>query len=348
MPKDKPEEDEQDETPQAPEAPKPPDGQPPKPPSKVASLRQAYESTKRRVAELELEVNSLKTAKPPEDPEKKTLSERLAEREKRLGELEDRIRFSAYEQSDEYREKYEKPFVAAYQSGRAKAASMKTSADDGTERQGQASDFDRIMQIADDNAAADAAFELFGNKASSVMYWRERVLELNGARTNALEEYRKTATEKHKQEVEHHTQSQSKMASLYEHANKSAIEKYPQFFKPTDGDAEGNKLLEAGYRRADMAFNGGKGVDENGKEVQLSPEAMVFLHSELRNKAAGFNRQVYLNKKLTAKIAELEKSLAEFKTSEPGSGEGGKGKEKPKYASLMDEVEAGMDKFAGR
>lgn len=306
--------------------------------SRVKSLREAYESAKLKMTEMEAELKALKNAKPPEDPEKKTLSERLAEREKRLQEVEERLRFSAYEQSDEYREKYEKPFVDSYQYGRAKTASLKVAQEDGTVRQATPEDFDRIMQVADDDAAADLASEMFGNKDKLVLLWRDQVLQKNAVRTQALEEYKKSGAERHRQQSEAASRHREQMGKLWTQYNDEAREKYPQWFKPQDGDDEGNKLLEEGYKLADSAFSGTNG---------MGPEQTVRLHSAIRNRAAAFGRLVHQNKALARKISDLEKELKAFKGSEPGAGAGTKTPgQARKFATLMEESEAGLEELA--
>lgn len=293
-----------------------------KPSEKIAprQLREAYEQLKKKHAELELEHTKFKSKASEPDPEKKTLSERLAEREKRLNELEDEIRYAAYEKSSEYRDKYQTPFIEAYKAGRAKTASLSTTDEEGNIRKGTGEDFDALMRIVDDNEAAEFAANTFGNKASMVMYHRERVNELNNARTKAVEEYRSKGGERAKQMTEAQEKQRKEARDEYVKSVETATEKYPQWFKPEDGDDKGNELLDKGFHLADLAFNWGQPVRDGDKP--LTPTQLAKLHAAIRNKAAGFDRLAYREKKHLSRIKELEAEIAKYKASEPGPGEG--------------------------
>lgn len=307
-----------------------------KKPSPAAELRTAYEALKLKHRQLEAEHQALKTAKPPEDPEKKLLSDRLSEREKRLSDLENEIKFAKYESSSEYKQKYEEPFIEAYQTGRAKTATFKITDSEGNQRQATPEDFDRIARISDDDQAAEIAAEMFGNKAPVVLYHRERVQELNGARIKAIEDFRKQGTERERQWNEQTSKQREAIGKLWKQVNEEALEKYPRWFKSTEGDEEGNRLLEDGFKMADAAFS------DNGK---MTVEQRVKLHSAIRNRAAGFARLAYQNKQLMAKVKELEDSLKEFKSSEPKEGEGG-GKKANNTEVTIDSVVDGLDALA--
>lgn len=296
-------------------------------PSKASELRQAYETQKAKLRQLEADLAAknaeLETvkSKPSEDPEKKTLQERLSEREKRLQDLENKIRFKDYQESQEYKEKYYQPFVDAFQTGRRKAASLKISGEDGNVRQGAAEDFDRLVQ-ADDDTAADLAEELFGSKSAQVMYHRERVMELNDARTKAVEDYKKAGSEQEKQSREQYDAHQKRMSEAFKTATTQAIEKYPELFKPTEGDQKGNDLLQKGFALADSALSG---LDHEGKPIP--PERIIAIHAAVRNRAAGFGRMVHLYRSSQEKIKSLESDLKKYSSSEPGAGNAdGKGK----------------------
>lgn len=297
--------------------------------TRAAELRSAYESLKAKYKALEEEHRKLKSQPPPKDPEKEEMAKRLAE-------LEHEMRFRHYESSEEYKQQYEKPFVEAYQQGRAKAASLKVTDESGDIRQGTPEDFDRIVRLADDDAAADLAAELFGNKAPVILYHRERVHELNAARVKAIEEFRKLGGERDKKLAEEQSRAREEIARLWRQANADAAEKYPQWFKPAEGADDENQALEAGYQMADRGFS---------DDPSMTIEERVALHSAIRNRAAAFGRVVLQNRKLAARVAELERELQQFKSSEPGSG-GGKGLQKQELADTLDAVVAGLDSLA--
>lgn len=327
------------------EQPKPGE-KPAEQPLEPAALRKAYDETKGKVATLEKELADLK-AKPAEDPEKKKLGETLAERDKRLAALEEEMRYTNYEKSQDYQDKYWKPFESAYNAGRQKAAALKAvNADTGETRQGAAEDFDTLMKITDDDAAADKAYELFGQKAPMVLWHREKVQDLNGQRVNALDTFRKEGTARDQQRAEQHSQSQKQLASQWEAETKGAVEKYPQWFKPVEGDAEDAKFLGRGMELADAAFNGGVIRDaETGQFKKLGADELMKLHAAMRNKAGAFDALVHRLGKATKELKAAQTRLKEFEKSEPGAGDG-RGARRGTSPTTMDSVLSGMDKFA--
>lgn len=294
-------------------------------PIKTATLRQLKEDAERKLAAAEARIKEFETtsAQPKEDPEKKKMGETLAQREKRLAELEDEIRFSNYERSTEYKDKYEKPFIDAYGAGRRKVESFKLTDPNGAERQGTAQDFDAFMRITDDNDAAEKAVELFGNKAPLVMYHREQVLSTNAQRTAALEEYRKSGGERERLRGEQATAHRKAMAELWENEVKSAVEnpKFAPWFKAEAGDTVGAGLLEKGFAFADEAF-GKLAKDAAGRTIQKSPQEVAKMHAVVRNKAAAFDYAVHKNQLLKKEMKALKEKLKAFEGSVPGPGSG--------------------------
>jgi hypothetical protein len=311
-----------EEKPVTPLVEKKPDETPPgdrKLPTRTAELRTAYEKTKLERDEYRARNEALQEKlKTFEGQNVDELKSTLEAREKRLKELENTIRFAKFEESDEFKERFQQPFLNAYQTGRGKTKSLKVIGAEG-ERQGTEADFDSIVRIPDDDQAAELAAEMFGAKASIVLYHRERVYEANEAMNRASEEFKKHGSEREKQTTEAMKKSGEQRLSLWNKLNADAAEKFPQYFKPVDGDEKGNELLQKGYEIADLAFSGG--VDKDGRPIP--PEKMVAIHASVRNRAAAFGRLVHQNKTLTDKIVALEADLAKFKESEPGGGEGG-------------------------
>lgn len=302
-----------------------------KQPNKTATLRTAYENVKRRNQELEQQIREVQQNKPQEDPRLKTYQERLEAAEKRREELESEIRYSAYERSPEYLDKYQKPFEKAYQWGRQSVTHLKVLNEDGSSRPAVPEDFDKILLIPNDGDAVDAAESMFGNKARLVLDHRWEMKKLDAARYEAIEDFRKQGGERQAKMTEAEARHREHIGQEWTKLNQEAADRFPKWFKPEDGDEDGNNLLEEGYALADKAFSSG-----NGK----SPEEMVRLHASIRNRAAAFTREVYRNNKLSERVSELEKQLAEYQSSEPGPGEGGG----PKVES--DSWESELDKLA--
>jgi hypothetical protein len=334
----------------APDAPAKPGDEPAKqPPAKAATLREALDRTKAENAALQKKIAEYEAEKaktPVEDPEKKKLSETLAEREKRLSELEEEQRFSNYERSQEYQEKWNAPFVSAYEAGRARVRSLTLTDENGAVRQGTDADFDAIMRITDNDAAAERAAEVFGNKASMVMYHREKAVELNQARLNALDEFRKNGAERdQKRQAEWKATSEKVLkeaTETWQKARTAPHEKYPLFFKPIEGDTEGNTLLENGFKEADEAFSHMNPLDPRLTSEQRAQ--ILQRHATIYNKAAAFNRLAHLLKKERTALRAAEAKLKEFEASEPGRGDG-KGGGGPAL-STWDSIDAQLAKLA--
>lgn len=280
-----------------------------------------------------------KAEKPPaEDVEKKTLAERLAERERKLAEYENEIKFADYSKSEEYKKTYEKPFFDAYGSAQNRIKGMKVVSDDGTVRIAEAGDFDRLMKVQDEGDAANLAKELFGNAAPSVMYHRQRVIDLSDAAKGALEEFRTKGAEREKRTMEDGAAKQKRRAELWEKANKESDEKFPQWFKPVEGDEEGNALLEKGYQMAFRAFS--------GEAAKLPDETRVALEANVFKRAAGFGRLTHQNAKLSKELAEARAALKAYEESEPGKGEGDGS---PKAATPRDDtMEGALERLGAR
>lgn len=309
------------------------------PPVKAAELRAAYDKLKSDHHALKAEHEKLKstaTAKPAEDPEKPKLVESLKEKDERIAKLEEQLRYSSFQSTEEYKTKYEQPVVSAYQAGRARAAALKVTDSEGNVRQGTADDFDAIMHITDDDAAAEKANELFGPKASMILYHRERLQELNSARVNAIEEYRKTGAERDKKAMEESLKARdaqqkqsAELSAMFNKLNSEAVAARPEFFKPDDGDEKGDGLLKMGFALADFAFGAlpPERLDELPASVKsklvngrLPAQEIVRLHSEMRTKAAGYGFLTHKYRQAQSRIKELETKLSEFEQSVPQGG----------------------------
>lgn len=325
---------------------------PPAQPEKAGVLRADRDKARSDLSALEKRYKELeaKLSQPQEYPERKELQskienyEKLIEiKERKLSELDSELKFTKYERSQEYKDKYETPWVEAYTDGRNRVAQLKIKEPDvidpstgevtapGKVRQGTEADFDALMSIVNDDDAAEFAAKLFGNKAAIVLTQREKVRDLNASRIKAVEDYRKQGAEREKQQSDLSKKKSDEFVSNWHKENSAAIEKYPNLFKPEDGDEKGNELLTRGFEQADKAFTG---TDD------------VRLLSAVRNKAAGFDRMVYKHSKAIARIAELEAKLKAFEESEPTPGEGGGNGAQSTTADSMDSIVSTLDKLA--
>lgn len=286
-----------------------------------ALLRTALEKEKKQRIQLEAQLKELREVQPSDHPSVKSMQQRLEAAEKRRDELETEMRFSNYERSSEYKDKWEKPFMDAYSIGRQKVAGLEIAEiiDDATgqvvqkARPATPEDFDRIMAISNDREASKLAGQLFGEDKHLVLFHREKVMDLNRSRHNAIEEYRKTGSERAIQESEMTKKQVEARNGLWKQANEALEEKFSKWLKPQDGDDEGNQILETAIKQANAAF---------ADNPNMSQEDRVRLDALVRNRAIAFPRAAYLNSKLESRVQELEAELAQFKSSEPRNGEG--------------------------
>lgn len=308
-------------------------------PLKAPELRAEYAKVKKRLQEAEKELASLKTgAGKPDEGERKAFVSEIENLKKKLEEADSTIRAVAYEQSQEYQEKFEKPFNEAWNEGVQTIMGLTVQDQEGNTRQATAKDFELIMQIPNNEQAATLAQEMFGANAFYVLSQRRDLIKLHMARVRAMGEFKNNLQGRQKIEMER-LQAQNKeqeqkrieAQALFSKFNAQAAEKYPQFFAPVEGDEEGNNLLARGYRDVDMAFSGAQ---------DLPMEKRVKLHSAIRNRAAAFSRLVYQLKGKDAEIAALKAELEEIKGSTPGPGQEGRERQETRRLTADEEIEA--------
>lgn len=284
-------------------------------PKTIKALRAAHDALKKERETLRAEIETLKKSKTTtteKDSDRSALSDRLTAAEKRRQELEEEIRYINYEKSEEYQKQYEKPMQKAFETAYSDVAELMIETENGP-RKATPDDFNQLMRMNLPQAIAQAR-EWFGDAATEVLAHRRKIWDLNSSRTEALERYRAEGAEREKSNQAKRAQEAEQAQRLWNESNEQAATKFPEFFGPDEADPEGNELLTKGFEMADLAF---------GDSGSLSPEQRVRLHSMIRNKAAGFDRMVRRNRQLKEKLAAMEKELADFKTSEPGKGDGG-------------------------
>ncbi len=249
--------------------------------------------------------------------------------EKKANEREERLRQIAYEQSEEYSQKYYKPYQDALALGQHKVQSLdiveRNQVDPETgdvritqkSRPATAEDFHQILLQPDDRAARHLAKAMFGEDYSIAMAHREEVLKANTSRHQALEEFKKNGAERERLGQEQRSAQQKTFqetqAKLRESNYKSFAERNPDVAKVADGDTEGEALLK---RDLEITVNLFK------PDVKLDPEKAKSLHAEMRNRAAHYGHALHKLKAANKKIADLEAKVKGYEGSEPGEGTG--------------------------
>lgn len=343
-----------------PEAPAEPKDEAPVKPVKAADLRTAYEGLKKKVkdeyepkvSKLEARIKELESS----GPEKMTpIVEELEQKKKRLEELESEIRYIDYQKSEEYQEKYEKPYVEAWKKAAADLSELTVETEDGESRTATTADLIHLANLPLGEARAQARI-MFGDAADDVMAHRRAIRELSQAQTKALEDAKKNASERESKLAAQREIERQQTGKLWEESNKALAEKFPKWFAKVEGDTEGNSLLDRGFSLADLHFIGEKHLSPEQIEMlptqfkdkikangKLDIKDRVALDALLRHKIASHSRLALNLKKANTRIAELEKALSEYETSELPGGKSGGVPKAPANASPEAEAFAELD-----
>jgi hypothetical protein len=337
---------------------------------KAATLREELDRTRAEATDWKGKYEKLQaeSSKPKPDPEKEQLLKDRETWNKARTDLETELKFANYERSQEYKDKYQQPFLNAYAQGHKLIAALTFKSPDqkdafgevveaGQARKGTEADWDQLMAITDEETAATFIAEHFGHSAARVTLMRDKVLDLHGQMRAAAEDFRKQSGERETQFRDSVAKQQKEISERWHAANNRAAEKYPQYFAPDPADPKGNALLEQGMRLTDLAF----GVLDSSEfpklpqalqdklvNGRLPPGELTLLHSAIRNRAAAYDRLVARLNQREAEKKELQAKLDGFEKSEPGRGQARKveatGKKGP--ASSFAEIDAEFDRLA--
>jgi hypothetical protein len=299
---------------------------------------QMLRESQERIKELEA-----KTAAKTDEAASKAAQERLANLEKALAEKEREIQLADYTKSEDYAKNFLKPFTDAYTEARESVSQLQlTDPETGAARQATPADFDALMRVSDPNQAAEMIDAMFGTgaKAAEVAAMRRDILKLNQRRLGQVDAKRAEAAEQGTRVSEQKQKAQAEAAKTYTETLAKLTTERKEFFAPDD-DAKGNEILEKSRVIADLAF----GKQPEGKPP-LSASEMARLHAVIHAKATGFDRAIYRYQQAQAKIATLEKELAEFRSSDPGKGDAKGSKGGQKIMSAQEAADAALEAMA--
>lgn len=250
----------------------------------------------------------------------KSLQERSKIAEDRRKELEDEIRYVNYQKSEEFKEQYQKPYDKAWELAMSEINEIPVITGEDTVRQATPTDLLELVNTPLATARA-LANEKFGEFADDVMAHRKELRRLWQVQAQALEDAKTKGAEREKErmsqmELTRNTVTQQVMDS-WKSANEEVMA-HPEngvFFKPVDGDEDGNARLEKGFAMVDQAFK------ENPMDHRLTPDqrtAIIKRHAAVRNRAASWGRMKRDLAKERADHAATKKELEQFKSSAPG------------------------------
>jgi len=270
-------------------------------------------------AKAETEIAELRKLVPNVEDRKKEI-ELVKQIHDRNKQLEDEIRYVRYEQSTEFKEKYDAPYTNAWKKAMTDLEGVMVN--DGEDGSRAVTPNDMLTLVNLPVAQAQhVASEAFGDLAGFVMAKREKIRELNDARMEALETAKTKGAERDQQRSQQirqwNEQTSGFIKENWDTVNKATLEgPHGEYFKPREGDADWNQRLAKGYELADRAF-----VD-NIKDPKLTREqreSIIKRHAAMRMRCAGWGPLKHENGKLKANLAALEKELAQYKGTTPGA-----------------------------
>lgn len=295
-----------------------PDDAPPAdlPPEKKTSPWKIVKEKEAKLKEMETRVADLEKMRLT--PERQKQIEGIEARAKLL---EEEIRFVDFTKSQEYLDNYEKPYIDSWQRARLDLSELTVQGPEG-ERPINDQDILDLVNMPLQQARA-AAVEKFGDFADDVMQHRKEIKQLSQKSNDAILDARTKGAERDKLRREEFQQKSAAMDSEittgWTKANEKVLthEKYGTYFKPVEGDQEGNQRLAKGFELADRAFS------ENPRNPNLNAEqraAIIDRHAAVRNRCAAFGRLVFQQGQSKTRIAELEAQLATYKGATPATG----------------------------
>lgn len=305
-------------------------------PVRTAELRARYDETKAKLADLEPKLAQYErelTELRNKAPDTRQFETRVSELQKENEALKEEIRFANYQKHPEFVDKYQKPYLEAWNKAVSEISQLNITTEDGQTRKATAADFLALAQAPLDQLDG-LAEEWFPKSAARVIRHVEKIRDLAEAQEQALNDARKGAGEREKVQTEQQKQQSEAVAKAYTESSVELAQKYPKWFAPEDGDAAGNELLKKGFEYADSVFN---------KGGNLNPEQKAKRLAVVRAKAANHDRLASRLKAASARIKELEADIKAYEESEPGGGAaqpGGGGDGKDFVADANAELDA--------
>jgi len=333
------------------EAPKP--GDAPKPEDKPLTAEERkkvnpwklVDQYKDQATKLQGEIAQLRTSALPEK-ERTEFQSRIDKAEARAKALEDHIRFVDYSKSQDFQDKYQKPYDEAWVKAMNELGELTINDGEGQARPLQAQDILQLVNLPLPKAR-EIADELYGPFANDVMAHRKEIRNLFEAQSKALADAEKNGSQRIKETIESQTKAMGEIKKFigenWEAANQSIVrdEKYGLYFTPVEGDENVNQRLAKGAQLVDRAFA------ENPADPNLSAEerkAVIRRHAAVRNRAIAFGRLVYELEKSKTETNELREELKKFRGSEPPTGGSPKpeGGGEPQHTSARDSIFAAL------
>lgn len=300
--------------------PKPPDAKDPILESKnIKEIRSAYEARKQELTQARAE--AAKWQKDFNDAKKAGYTEAeskykadLETERKRSKELDDQVKYTAFERSSEFKEKYQKPISEAWTKTMDDLKGVKILDSNGSETEEVATP-QHVVQLCHMSGiqAAKQAKAWFGDAATEVLAHRRAIIELNQKKDSAIKEWNEKGSE---MTAAKEREEEGRQAEITKHFD-SSLERFTGVipgFKPPE-DAEALNFYKAGVATVAMALKG------DGMPAGLTPQQQtqrrVEAQAKMAAKSIAYGPIAHENMKLKSQIQALETQLAGYKKSTP-------------------------------
>lgn len=348
-----------------------------KKPTRMRELGQAYDDLKKRVAtEYEPTIQSLKSkvkefeTRQPEDTA--PVLAKLKALEQRNADLEGKMALKSYEETSDYQTKYVQPFNEQWSRTQAIFDQLEVTEriPDGMDDMGEpkfreqarAATPEDLLELArlPLGKMAKRTKDLFGESSSLVLNQIVEIGKLWEVKERAKKE---AATKAGEWQAQRNLESQNQQKTndtTWRETNKELEAKFPKAFHVEQTDVEDKAAHTKGFALGDLLFLGNHaltpeqvealpgGFKETVKAGQpLSDVQKVQLNALGRLKMANHDRLVTRLKARDARIAELEKSLADYEKSEPLADMAGDGA-RVEGKDFFDQVDAELSKMDKR
>lgn len=297
---------------------------------KKANPWKLFDEEKKKRGEVEAELQRVRTSVVP-DQERTAIMERVTKAEARAKELEDEIRFHAYEKSTEFKDQYQAPYEAAWKRATNELSEISI-LDPNTNQQRGVTSQD-ILELVNLplGKAREVADAVFGKFSDDVMAHRKEIRGLFEKQNQALDEAKKNGgvrdQQRREQYQKQHAETQGFVSKTWKESNDEFLADpvNGEYFKPktiaegqqpTPEESEWNDALARGFKLVDEAWG------SNAMAPGLTTDqrkAIIKKNAAVRNRAAAFGPLKRHAKRLEAKIARLEKDLSQYSESTPAA-----------------------------
>lgn len=285
--------------------------------SVITSIRNAEKSAKAEAAQLRAELDEFKRKGGGDTA---ALTTTIAEKDKRIAQLESELGGINYTKHPDFINKFQKPFQAATKTAQnvIESLSVVTGVDeDGNKTVRPASwntDFIPLTNISGETpakiraAAREQIKKLFGEDAPEAMQQWDRLKELSDKRIEAVNEWNSRRGEMEAQERAKHLQASENYRKAFDIANQDLLEQHQDRFGERPDDEEYNKIRSAALAHVDTLFR---------SPEKLSAQEFIALSAAIRWRAGNFDALQQDHAKLKQENAEL---LARINGSEESAG----------------------------